>query len=46
MHAAEKSICGGCVYSFCVSGTDGKKCPFCKSDQGNADDENNDNAEE
>ena len=31
MHAAEKSICGGCVYSFCVSGTTGtmvKSVPF------------------
>jgi tetratricopeptide (TPR) repeat protein len=27
-----KSICRGCVYSFCKSGNDGK-CPFCNSDR-------------
>jgi TPR repeat protein len=27
-----KSICKGCVHSFCMSGNDGK-CPFCKSDR-------------
>jgi hypothetical protein len=26
-----KSICAGCVYSFCESGNHGK-CPFCKAD--------------
>ena len=25
-----KSICGGCVYSFCESGNN-EKCPFCNS---------------
>ena len=29
-----KSICAGCVYSFCESGNH-DKCPFCNSDQGN-----------
>ena len=27
-----KSICQGCIYSFCVSGNIGK-CPFCNSDR-------------
>jgi TPR repeat protein len=26
-----KSICKGCIYSFCKSGND-EKCPFCKAD--------------
>ena len=29
-----KSICRGCVHSFCKSDND-DKCPFCNSDQGN-----------
>jgi len=33
-----KSICAGCVYSFCEAGNDGK-CPFCNSDQGSKTDE-------
>jgi TPR repeat protein len=28
-----KSICRGCVYSFCAAGNIGK-CPFCNSDRG------------
>jgi TPR repeat protein len=33
-----KSICKGCVYSFCKSGN-GDKCPFCNSDRSNKTDE-------
>jgi TPR repeat protein len=33
-----KSICVGCVVSFCESGNIGK-CPFCNSDQGSKTDE-------
>jgi tetratricopeptide (TPR) repeat protein len=29
-----KSICAGCLYSFCKSGN-ASKCPFCNSDRGN-----------
>jgi TPR repeat protein len=29
-----KTICRGCIYSFCKSGNTGK-CPFCNSDQSN-----------
>jgi TPR repeat protein len=32
-----KSICGGCIHSFRVSGN--RKCPFCNSDQGDKTDE-------
>jgi hypothetical protein len=37
-----------CLLFLCIWNhwNDGKKCPFCNSGQGNADDENNDNAEE
>jgi hypothetical protein len=35
-----KSICGGCVHSFCMSGNN-DKCPFCNSDRGNKTDEEN-----
>jgi len=33
-----KSICQGCVHSFCESGNDGK-CPFCNSNRGGKTDE-------
>jgi hypothetical protein len=33
-----KSICGGCVHSFYMSGN-ASKCPFCNSDRGNKTDE-------
>jgi TPR repeat protein len=33
-----KSICKGCIYSFCESSNDGK-CPFCNSDQDKTDEE-------
>ena len=33
-----KSICRGCIYSFCQSGNIGK-CPFCNSDRGRKTDE-------
>jgi TPR repeat protein len=33
-----KSICGGCMYSFCKSGN-GDKCPFCNSEGGKTDEE-------
>ena len=33
-----KSICEGCMYSFCESGND-EKCPFCNSDRGSKTDE-------
>ena len=29
-----KSVCRGCLYSFCESGNEGK-CPFCNSDGDN-----------
>jgi TPR repeat protein len=28
-----KTICKGCMYSFCESGNDDDKCPFCNSDR-------------
>jgi TPR repeat protein len=33
-----KSICGGCVHSFQMTGNDGK-CPFCNSERGDKSDE-------
>ena len=33
-----KSVCQGCIYSFCVSGNIGK-CPFCNSDRASKTDE-------
>jgi len=33
-----KSVCEGCIYSFCQSGND-DKCPFCNSDRGKTEEE-------
>ena len=35
-----KYICSGCIYSFRESGND-DKCPFCNSDRGKTEEENN-----
>jgi TPR repeat protein len=35
-----KSICEGCIYSFCAAGND-VKCPFCNADQDSKTDEEN-----